>query len=211
MTAELFTFLGTSLVVLFTPGPAVMYIVNRSVDQGKVAGVVSALGMATGSFVHVLFATFGLSLILSLSASVFTVVRYIGAAYIIYLGVRKLMAKVEVEGDEREALKGKKLSKVYFQSVIVNVLNPKIAMFFLLFLPQFVNTGTANVSVQIMSLGIAFVLMGICTDSSYALLSGSVGEIMKRSTLYKKIQNKVSGVIFIGLGIYTALSGSKAD
>ena len=142
-------FFAASLILLVTPGPAVFYIVARSIDQGRLAGVVSTLGVAAGSCVHSLAAALGVSAILASSATAFTVVKLIGAGYLIYLGVRKFLVPDSVEMDVTVARR--RLREIFTQGIIVNVLNPKTALFFLAFLPQFVDVSKGHVALQFSS------------------------------------------------------------
>ncbi len=158
-------FLGAAFVLLVVPGPAVLYIVARSIDQGRLAGGVSALGVGLGNLVHVLAAVVGLSAILASSAIAFGVVKYLGAAYLVYLGVRRLL-----DHNDREPVVGEHrgLRRVFSQGIVVAVLNPKTALFFLAFLPQFIDASRGVVWEQALVLGLTFVVLGICTDSVYA-------------------------------------------
>ena len=153
-----------ALVLLITPGPAVLYIVARSIDQGRVAGVVSVLGIGLGTMVHVVAASVGLSALLLSSSTAFNAVKYLGAAYLIYLGVRKLMER------DRDAVavqaEAQPLSRTFTQGIVVNVLNPKLALFFFAFLPQFVDPALGPVARQTFFLGTLFVVLGIVSDSS---------------------------------------------
>ncbi|MDQ3006370.1 MAG: LysE family translocator, partial [Chloroflexota bacterium] len=158
-SSQIYLFLVASLALLLTPGPAVLYIVARSMNQGRMAGIVSVLGVETANFFHASAATLGLSAILLSSALAFDIVKYLGAAYLIYLGIRKLIAR-EDEAKARLA-KQESLSRIYSQGFVVNLFNPKTALFFFAFLPQFVNTANGNITLQIFLLGIIFVVMAI--------------------------------------------------
>lgn len=137
-SSQLYLFLGASLALLLAPGPAVLYIVARSMNQGRMAGIVSVLGVESANFFHASAAALGLSAILVSSALAFDIVKYFGAAYLIYLGIRKLLVRQE-EAQEK-ATKQESLSRIYSQGFVVNLLNPKTALFFFAFLPQFVTT-----------------------------------------------------------------------
>ena len=204
MPSHMTLFLGASLALLLTPGPAVMYIVARSIDQGRTAGIVSALGAGTGTLFHVAAAALGLSALLVSSALAFSVVKYLGAAYLIYLGVRKLLEHNEPQ--QTESPQPATLWQIFRQGVIVNVLNPKTALFFFAFLPQFV-TNNGPVGAQILLLGSLFVLMGICTDSLYGLLAGTLGNWLRNSLAFARGQRYFAGGVYITLGITTALAG----
>jgi len=206
-TSTLVVFIGAGLALLIVPGPAVMYIVAQSVDQGRVAGIVSVLGIATGSLVHIGAAALGISAILVTSAAAFAALKYIGAAYLIYLGVRKLME--QDAPDSVEPGTPQPLAASYRQGVVVNVLNPKTALFFFAFLPQFVDPARGSAAVQVLLLGAIFTIMGILSDGLYAVIAGSVGEFIKRSRALKRGQRLFSGGVYITLGLTTALLGNN--
>lgn len=201
-------FFVATLALLVVPGPAVLYIVARGIDQGRAAGLASAVGIATGSLFYVVAAALGLSAILASSALAFSVVKYIGAAYLIFLGLRTLLTRPE----ETEAIdqRPRTIRELYVQGVVVQILNPKIALFFLAFLPQFVNPARGSVTGQTLFFGGTLMLMGLCTDSTYALISGSAGDWLKRQPAFATAQRYVAGIVFIGLGMITALTGSKS-
>ena len=206
--SQLSLFLAASLVLLLTPGPAVLYIVTRSVDQGRRAGLVSVLGIETGNLFHAGAAALGLSAILMSSALAFEIVKYLGAAYLIYIGIRKLLTPVHVEAVEIDA--DRNLRRIYSQGALVAVLNPKTALFFLAFLPQFVEPARGQVTLQTLFLGLIFVGMAVITDGCYALLSGTAGSWLKTSPWYLRFQRYVAGSIYIGLGVIAATSGGSA-
>jgi threonine/homoserine/homoserine lactone efflux protein len=200
-------FVLAGLVLLLTPGPAVMYIVARSLDQGRRAGLVSVLSIETGNFVHVLAATLGLSAILLSSAAAFTVVKYLGAAYLIYLGVRRLLAR-EQPGPAA-AVERRSYRRIFSQGVMVAILNPKTALFFFAFLPQFVDPASGSVALQLLVLGTILVLMAVVTDSLYALTAGTVGRYLKHASGFLKAERYVVGATYIGLGVTAALADSR--
>jgi threonine/homoserine/homoserine lactone efflux protein len=205
-------FVAASLALTIVPGPAVLYIVARSVEGGRPAGLVSVLGIGVGGLVHVLFAAVGLSAILVSSAAAFMVVKWLGAAYLVYLGLQRILARDEESTAVRVVREP--LSRVFSQGVVVNVLNPKTALFFLAFLPQFVDPSRGVVAAQIALLGITFVVLALCTDGLYALLSGSAADWLRRRNENPRIrrgQRYVSGGIYIALGAATAVSGSGKD
>lgn len=205
-TSSLALFLAATVVVLLTPGPAVFYIVARSIDQGSKAGLVSMLGIGAGSLVHVTAAAFGLSALLMSSALAFSTVKYLGAAYLIYLGIRTLTSR---ESDDAVALlKREKPWRIFSRGIIVQVLNPKATLFFLAFLPQFVDPARGSIATQALLLGLIFVSLSLCTDSAYALLAGSFGRMMKENLRVIKARRYFAGTVYITLGIAAALSGS---
>lgn len=205
--ANLGLFISAALVLLLIPGPAVLYLVGRSVEQGRLAGFVSDLGIHTGTLVHVAAATLGLSAVLASSALAFGVVKYAGAAYLIWLGLKKIFGRIEAP-DGGVALPAHGYARLYRDGFIVNLLNPKTALFFLAFLPQFVEIGRGHVAVQVAFLGLLFTGLGLITDGWYALAAGTAGAWMKRSRGYLKLQHYVSGVLFIGLGLTAAFAGN---
>jgi threonine/homoserine/homoserine lactone efflux protein len=206
---RLWLFAGASLALAVVPGPAVLYIVAQSVYQGRRAGVVSALGVASGGLVHVLAAVVGLSAVLAASATAFTVVKVAGAAYLVYLGLRVLFrdpAGAEIGGRGPEPT----LRKTYGRGVIVNVLNPKTALFFLAFLPQFVDPDAAA-RPQLAVLGAMFVAIALTSDVLWALAAGAAGEVLRRSRRFLALQRWVSGLVFIGLGVSALFAGHRAE
>jgi threonine/homoserine/homoserine lactone efflux protein len=204
---DLPVFLLAALVLLLTPGPAVLYIVARSVDQGRLAGLVSVLSIEVGNFVHVLAATFGLSLILVSSALAFSIVKYLGAAYLIYLGARRLLTR-EPE-HHPTTFRRQSLWSIFRQGVLVAILNPKTALFFFAFLPQFADSTKGPVSLQLLTLGCLFVLMAIVTDGLYALLAGSIGQWLKGTRAFLRFERYVVGAVYIVLGLTAALAEAK--
>ena len=206
-SSRLILFMSAALALLLIPGPAVLYITARSASQGRMAGLVSVLAIETANFIQAVAAALGLSAILLSSALAFDMVKYLGAAYLIYLGVRKLTASedaVETVGFKRESL-----ARIYWQGLAINILNPKTAFFFLAFLPQFVDPALGKVTVQTLLLGAIFVGMAIITDSLYALLASSLAGRLAGNRGFQKGQRYFSGLVYVGLGITTALTGSK--
>jgi threonine/homoserine/homoserine lactone efflux protein len=205
-------FVAAALALLLVPGPAVLYVVARSVDQGRPAGLASVLGVGIGSLVHVAFAAVGLSALLASSAAAFSVVKWLGAAYLIWLGLQRLLT--QDEEDDLAVVESERLSRVFLQGVVVNVLNPKTALFFLAFLPQFVDPARGAAWTQIVVLGATFVAVGLCTDSSYALLGGTAGDWLRRKSQgasFRWMRRYVPGGVYIALGAATAVSGSGKD
>jgi threonine/homoserine/homoserine lactone efflux protein len=201
-------FIGAALVLLLVPGPAVLYIVARSVAQGRMAGFVSDLGIHSATLVHVLAAALGLSALLASSALAFSIVKYAGAAYLIWLGLKKIFGRAD-EVDADGNLLRHSYARLFRDGFIVNLLNPKTALFFLAFLPQFVEVSRGHVAMQIAFLGLLFTLLGFITDGCYALAAGTAGNWLKRSRGYLKFERYVSGVLFIGLGLTTAFAGNQ--
>jgi threonine/homoserine/homoserine lactone efflux protein len=199
-------FVVAAIVLLLTPGPAVLYIVTRSVAQGRLAGLVSALGVHVGTLVHVAAAALGVSALLVSSALAFDIVKYLGALYLIYLGVRKLAGWDQPA--RGQAIAPLRLRRLFGQGVVVNVLNPKTALFFLAFLPQFVDVTRGAVGFQILVLGLIFVALGVISDGLYALAAGTAGAWLKRDGRLLRVERYVSGGVFVGLGVTAALAGN---
>jgi len=204
--STLAVFVVAALALLLVPGPAVLYIVTRSIDQGRMAGLVSSWGVGVGTLVHVAAAALGVSALLMSSALAFNAVKYLGAAYLVYLGVRKLLVREELRPDEAQEHTG--LARIFYQGVLVNVLNPKTALFFFAFLPQFVDASSGSVDTQILLLGCIFALLGICSDGMYALLAGTLGRWLKGNRRFIRTQRYFAGSVYIALGVTAALSGS---
>jgi threonine/homoserine/homoserine lactone efflux protein len=200
-------FILASAVLLVTPGPAVLYILARSVDQGRRAGLVSVCAIETGNFVHVIAATLGLSALLLSSALAFTIVKYLGAAYLVYLGLRKIFSRrsVQANGSSQQ----QSLHRIFSQGVMVAALNPKTALFFVAFLPQFVDPSQGAVALQMLVLGCLFVTMALVSDSLYALLAGTVGQWLKSSLAAVRAGRYLIGGVYIGLGVTAALTGAR--
>jgi threonine/homoserine/homoserine lactone efflux protein len=204
---DLLVFMTAAIVLLVMPGPAVLYIVGRSIDQGRKAGLASCSGIATGGLVHVLAATFGLSALLVSSAIAYSVVKYAGAAYLVYLGIRKLRERPAPFGVKH--VQTASLRHVYAQGVLVQVLNPKAAIFYFAFLPQFVNPARAPVTLQFLALGMVFEVMGFISDSLWALTAGTAAGWLRRNQAFLRHQQRVSGTVYLGLGLVTAASGAR--
>lgn len=204
-TSTFAVFLAASLVLALVPGPAVLYVVAQSVHQGRGAGLASALGVAAGGLVHVLAAAIGLSALLASSAAAFAVVRDLGAVYLVWLGARALLTRTE----RRAAIvaRTRPRAALLLQGAVIQVLNPKVALFFLAFLPQFADPGRSGVSVQLAGLGACFVAIALCTDSLYALLAGTLRGSMRGGSLSNRLPRIAAGFTYIGLGVAAAFSG----
>lgn len=205
--SKLYLFIAATLALLLVPGPAVLYITARSASQGRLAGLVSVLAIETANFLQAIAAALGLSAILLSSALAFDIVKYLGAAYLIYLGIRKLLTREN--GSENEEVQKESLARIYWQGFLVNILNPKTALFFFAFLPQFVDPEIGNVALQSLLLGAIFVGFAILTDSMYALLASSLAGRIKGNRKFLTGERYFAGLVYIGLGITTALTGSK--
>ncbi len=199
-------FFITALALLVTPGPAVLYIVARSIDQGRLAGGISALGVAAGTLIHIAAAALGISALLVSSALAFNVMKYLGAAYLIYLGIRKFLTPEDFETPN--AFKSETLRSIFYQGFWVNLLNPKTALFFFAFLPQFIDVSKGSPALQILFFGLVFVVLGIVSDGVWAILAGTMRNWLKENLRFLKAQRYFAGTVFIVLGAVTALTGS---
>ena len=206
--ANLRLFAAAAVALLVIPGPAVLYIVSRSAEQGRRAGLVSVAGIHAATLVHLLAALVGLSAVLAASSFAFGVVKYAGAAYLIWLGLRKLFSRTAatdalVPPPRREA------ARIFRDGFVVNLLNPKTALFFLAFLPQFVDLGRGHVSAQIAILGGLFVALGLVSDGCYAFAAGAAGGWLRQSQGWAVVERYVGGLVMIGLGATAALTGHE--
>jgi threonine/homoserine/homoserine lactone efflux protein len=200
-------FLLTALGLLFIPGPAVLFIMTRSVDGGKRVGAISALGIGAADLIHTTAAAFGLSAILMTSALAFSVVKYLGATYLIYLGIRTLLRRDEPRRTERA--EPKTLPRLFFQGMMVELFNPKTALFFLAFLPQFVTPARGTATLQFLLFGSLFAVLGLCSLTFYGLLAETIATLIKRNTRFQRIQRYVTGSIYVALGLTAAFAGSE--
>ena len=201
-------FSAAALALLLVPGPAVLFIVAQSVAQGRRAGLVCDLGIHSATLIHVAAAALGLSALLASSALAFSIVKYAGAAYLIWLGLKKIFGRDVPSGDP-VALPRRRYARLFRDGFVVNLLNPKTALFFLAFLPQFVDPARGHVAMQITILGLVFILIGLITDGAYAFAAGTAGSWLKRSRTYLKAERYVSGTLFIGLGLSAAFTGPQ--
>lgn len=201
-TLALFATAALALVVI--PGPNVVYITTRSVAEGRRAGVVSALGVETGTLVHIAVAAAGLSYLIATSVLAFSVVKYVGAAYLIFLGVRTLLGR-DTAGERAVAPYG--LRRAYLEGLVVNVFNPKVILFFLALLPQFVDRAAGAVPAQVTLLGLVLFGLGVAADMSYALGAGSIGAWLRTRPAFARRQRYVTGVIYLALGVTAAVAG----
>jgi threonine/homoserine/homoserine lactone efflux protein len=200
-------FVAAAIVLNAMPGQGVLYIVTRSIDQGRRAGLLSVIGVAVGAMIHSTAAAFGLSALLLSSSIAFETVKYIGAAYLIFLGVQKFIRR-EDPATALERANASSLTIVY-QGVLANTLNPKTALFFFAFLPQFVNVSRGSVALQILFLGLTFTLLGMCSDGTWALLASLLGKKLKQSSAFARRERYVAGSVYLGLGLATAFSASR--
>jgi threonine/homoserine/homoserine lactone efflux protein len=195
------TFLVAALALNLAPGPDMLYVIGRSVGQGRKAGIVSSLGVFVGCWVHILAAAFGIAALLRSSPVAFNVVRYAGAAYLIYLGIKMLAQKADLAS---QPLKAESLASIFRQGAITNVLNPKVAIFFLAFLPQFIDARRGSVALQLVLLGLIFNVGGTLVNLAVAYAGGTLGELLRRNQSIARLQRRFTGMIFIGLGLRLA-------
>jgi threonine/homoserine/homoserine lactone efflux protein len=200
-------FAVAALALLVIPGPSVLYIVTRSIEQGRAAGLASVAGVHVGTLVHVTAAAVGLSAVLMRSAVLYTGVKWAGAAYLLFLGIRRLATRAERVEDVR--VERKPLAKLFRDGVVVNTLNPKTALFFFAFLPQFVDRERGSVTMQVLCFGVLFIVLGMLSDGTYALVAASLGDWLKRSRAFAAVERYVAGAIFVTLGVTAAISGSR--
>jgi threonine/homoserine/homoserine lactone efflux protein len=205
--STLLLFAAASLALLAVPGPAVLFIVARSLEQGRGAGMASVLGVHAGTLVHVAAAAAGVSALVASSATAFAVVKYAGAAYLIALGVQRLRRRTP--DDPLAAAPAEPRRRLARQGFVVNVLNPKTAVFFLAFLPQFVAPGAGPVALQVTVLGLTFVALGLVTDGLWALAAGSAGARVRRNPAVRRWLDRTSGGVHVGLGMAAALGGER--
>ena len=199
--AAFFTFLFAALMLNIAPGPDMLYVIGRSVGQGRRAGVVSALGVFVGCWVHILAAAFGIAALLRSSPLAFNLVRYAGAAYLIYLGIRMVVKKTDLSSQQLEP---ERLGSIFRQGAITNMLNPKVAIFFLAFLPQFIDARRGSVVLQILLLGLIFNVGGTLVNLAVAYAGGTLGELLRRNQRWARLQQWFTGLVFVGLGLRLA-------
>ena len=202
-------FAFASLMLNITPGNDMMYVASRSMGQGIKAGIISALGITAGCMVHIAAAVVGLSAIIAKSAIAFDVIKYLGAAYLIYLGVKSILKKTSNAFKAAGEIKKESHWKIFRQGAITNVLNPKVALFFLAFLPQFINLKSGQPQNQILLLGTWFNFSGLVVNATVAILFGKLGNWLGKSQAFIKWQEKITGMVLLALGIKVALSSRK--
>jgi threonine/homoserine/homoserine lactone efflux protein len=195
------TFLVAALALNLAPGPDMLYVIGRSVGQGRKAGIVSSLGVFVGCWAHILAAAFGIAALLRSSPVAFNAVRYAGAAYMIYLGIRLLVQKSNLTSQQ---VKTESLTSIFRQGAITNMLNPKVAIFFLAFLPQFIDASRGSVALQIVVLGLIFNVGGTLVNLAVAYAGGTLGALLRRNQSIARMQRRFTGMIFVGLGLRLA-------
>jgi threonine/homoserine/homoserine lactone efflux protein len=207
--SSLALFSVAAAALLLVPGPAVLYIVAQSIHGGRAAGLVSVLGVHVGTLVHVVAVSVGLSSLLVSSATAFEIVKYAGAAYLVVLGVRRLLARDDPLGGKAQPARRRPHRRLFVNGIVVNVLNPKTALFFFAFLPQFVDVDAGSAGLQMLVLGLVFIALGLVSDGAYALAAGTAGSWLRSRPRAVRAERYVSGSVFLGLGLVTALSGSR--
>jgi threonine/homoserine/homoserine lactone efflux protein len=208
MIHDFWLFALAGFLLNITPGNDMIYVASRSAGQGVRAGIVSSLGIMAGCLVHLTAAALGLSALLARSAVAFDVVKYVGAGYLFYLGVRALVNKKEATfvTAERPAMS---YSRLFWQGVLTNVLNPKVALFFLAFLPQFIDVGGRHATEAILLLGIWFDASGTLVNIVVAVLFGRIGDWLRGHSRWLKVQEKITGLVLVALGIKVALTTKR--
>ncbi len=206
LDANIAVFVAASLAVIVAPGPDNIYVLTRGVAGGREVALASAWGMCSGLLAHTTLAALGLSAVLARSAAAFSVVKHLGAAYLIYLGVRALLSK---EGFGTSAVEepAEQLRRFFIKGLTMNLLNPKVAVFFLAFLPQFANPGTSGAGLRLVVLGLVFALLSVVVFSVIALFSGVLGDRLSSNPRYATALRWLTGCVLVGLGLRLAFSG----
>jgi len=204
-TVDLAVFIMAGLVLNITPGADMLYIANRSASQGTNAGIIAALGIGAGCLFHIVFAALGLSVVLATSAMAFTVVKYAGAAYLIYLGLTTIFSLRSSAAIETTAVVPLSPWKIFRQAILINVLNPKVALFFMALLPQFVSQQATHSSITFLFLGCIFNFNGTIVNVIFAVFSSKIAAKLRQNTTLGKVCKAVVGSLFIGLGVRLAL------
>lgn len=203
------TFLLTGILLNLTPGNDTIFILTKSIAQGRKAGIVSALGISTGSILHTLLAAFGLSIIIAKSILLFTIIKYAGAVYLLYVGYKMLTEKKELSANETGKSNSIDFLKIYRDGIITNILNPKVALLFIAFLPQFIDPTHKNTVVPFLLLGITFITTGMIWCLILASFASAILQRLKGNRKFSSYLNKVCGLTLIGLGIKVALTDRK--
>ena len=200
-------FMLSALALNLSPGPSILYILSRSLGQGREAGIVSVLGLATATLIHAMAAALGLSTLFVYSPVAFAVVKYLGAAYLIYLGIATLRSSGGLQPARAASPLG--LAAIYRQGVVTDLLNPKVALFFIAFLPQFVDPTAGSPALQILFFGLLFHVTGVPVNLMVALAGGRLAALLKQRPSWARVQNWISGTVLVGLGLRLALSEQR--
>ena len=203
------TFLLTGILLNLTPGNDTIFILSKSIGQGKKAGIISALGIGTGSIVHTILAAFGLSIIIAKSILLFNIIKYAGAVYLFYIGFKMLTDKSQLNTDTSTENISPNYLKIYRDGIFTNVLNPKVALFFIAFLPQFIDPTIKNAVLPFITLGITFITTGTIWCLVLAIFASSIFAGLKNNKKVSTYINKICGMALIGLGIKVALTDRK--
>jgi threonine/homoserine/homoserine lactone efflux protein len=209
MIHNFWLFALAGLLLNLTPGNDMLYVASRSAGQGVRAGIISSLGIMTGCLVHLTFAAAGLSAILASSATAFSIIKYAGACYLVYLGIKAILSKKAAGLERAEKTVAASGRRIFWQGVLTNVLNPKVALFFLAFLPQFIDVREKHATEAIILLGAWFDASGTIVNILVAVLFGRIGERMRKSPRWLKVQEKITGLVLIALGIKVAFTSKK--
>ena len=205
--SALLLFLGATLALNLTPGPDMLYVVARSVGEGRAAGVASALGIAVGCLVHTVLVALGLAQLLLAVPAAYDVVRFGGAAYLVWLGIRALRAS-PAEADAPTPVRATR-GAIFRQGIVTNILNPKVALFFLAFLPQFVDAGRGSVALQLLLLGLLFNLSGTLVNLAVAWAASGARRWTLGAAGSSRLFQRLTGIVFIGLGIRIAVAARR--
>jgi threonine/homoserine/homoserine lactone efflux protein len=202
-------FLTAAFILSITPGPGILYTLVRSLHGGRAEGIASAFGLFVGGLVHVVAAAAGISSLLMTSAVAFTIVKYVGATYLIYLGLRTLLSQDTLSINSDAIAEPQRKDNVFYQGILTEILNPKTALFFLAFIPQFINVENGNVFMQFLILGLITDLLNFTVDFVVATFAGPIGKKLRTSYRFRRGQRITSGCTLIGLGAYVAVTDQK--
>jgi threonine/homoserine/homoserine lactone efflux protein len=205
---SIITFAIASVTLLLIPGPAVIYILNRSVADGREIGLAAVAGLELGNLVHAVAASAGLSAVLATSATAFNTVKWLGAGYLVFVGLRTLIVRPAPVATESSSISRR---RTFVQGIVVNTLNPKVALFFLSYLPQFIDPDKGAAWSQALVLGITFVLIGCITDGMYALTASALRAKLLTGRTLPFVQRYVAGTVFIGLGVVAATTSPASQ
>jgi threonine/homoserine/homoserine lactone efflux protein len=208
-TATLLAFAAAALALVVIPGPNLIYIITRGIQQGRRAAVVSSLGVQLGMVVHILLATFGLSALVARSPVLFDGIKYVGAGYLVWIGVSHLRRR-HVAVDATVALRPASMRRLFLHGFAINMLNPKVILFVLALLPQFVDPARGSTAPQMLALGAVFIVIALLSDTTFAMASGSVGTWLKGHPGSARHRERVSGLVYLVLGLVVALTGSSS-
>jgi threonine/homoserine/homoserine lactone efflux protein len=207
MLTTLLLLVAMTVLVCLVPGPDMLYVISRSTGQGRSAGVVSCLGIATGGLLQTTAVAFGISGVFLAVPIVYDILKYVGAAYLVYLGIRFILSREEIQTSSRDGKAD--FRKAFFQGSVTTLLNPKVALFYLAFLPQFVDPTRGHVALQLLILGLLFNITSLAVDTSVALLASLLATWLKRRSRAAKLIHWLTGSALVGLGVRLAFSGRQ--